>query len=713
MKNHKMLLGVTFALSILIGCQKKNDLLGYPSSDSSPVDSSLTGISDSSQIPPTAGAAPALSHILIDAGATPTSKDQWGKYWNTMADARKGVRVLNAVNTLNVPTTIKLEVISPTGTTSTTDNGLRKSEGDVGNINNYYPATATGDNAFAHINTANGKWKIGGLTVSSTYTIKFWGTYKGPGNRFVQIKRADQTAWQEFNSSLNTDTSKSAKFTFTGKTNLEFDIRVKSGSNYGYISVIDITELPTSAPDGKPTNIPPTANAGTDATITLPTNSYALKGSGTDTDGTIVSYAWTRTAGPSQFTLSNATAANPTLSNLVAGTYTFRLTVKDNIGATATDDVNILVNPVASGGKSYTLKFASNGDAYYPNGTGLGWGPGDTVYIPAGSYHLIDLGNVRGSASKPIIITNKGGLVNVGQIRLGNKMENFKILGNGVSGITYGIKITNLDANIAFAAGLVSNMEVAYIEVAKAATGIMVKKNPVAGDPTTQYGYYRISNIKIHNNYLHDITNEGMYIGNTSPSGSAAGIPIRLENVEIYSNKLERIGWDGIQMSCTIGTNSIHDNNVNNFGTSNFEAQRTGIAIGSAATGDIYNNSITNGTGWGVNAMGYGLMKIYNNTISNVGATGIGTGSESIYADDRIAGPETFAKQQIQVTNNTIRNPQKRGAVRIGAYNNNSLPSTITGNKLYIPQAPTNWITTNLISNVAGSNISGNTLLLQ
>ena len=72
-----------------------------------------------------------------------------------------------------------------------------------------------------------------------------------------------------------------------------------------------------------------------------------------------------------------------------------------------------------------------------------------------------------------------------------------------------------------------------------------------------------------------------------------------------------------------------------------------------------------------------------------------------------------FPKQQIQVTNNTIRLPQQRGAVRIGAYNKNSLPSTITGNKIYFSLAPSNWLNLNFISNAAGSVISGNILLLQ
>jgi ribosomal protein L14 len=94
-------------------------------------------------------------------------------------------------------------------------------------------------------------------------------------------------------------------------------------------------------------NQPPTANAGAPqtvnegATVTLP-------GNGTDTDGTIASYAWTQTAGPT-VTLSNANTATAsfTAPRVSANTpLTFQLTVTDNLGATDTDTVNILVNNV-------------------------------------------------------------------------------------------------------------------------------------------------------------------------------------------------------------------------------------------------------------------------------------------------------------------------------------------------------------------------------
>jgi flagellar basal body rod protein FlgC len=91
-------------------------------------------------------------------------------------------------------------------------------------------------------------------------------------------------------------------------------------------------------------NLAPVANAGANKTITLPTSSTTLNGSGTDADGTIATYLWQQVTGPSVSTFSATNAAGITVSSLVAGLYTYRLTVTDNDNATATDLVTVRVN---------------------------------------------------------------------------------------------------------------------------------------------------------------------------------------------------------------------------------------------------------------------------------------------------------------------------------------------------------------------------------
>ncbi|MHA4844423.1 PKD domain-containing protein [Flavitalea antarctica] len=91
----------------------------------------------------------------------------------------------------------------------------------------------------------------------------------------------------------------------------------------------------------------PTANAGSDKSITLPTSSTSLTGSGTpQTGGSITSYAWTKISGPGTYSITSASSATTAITGLTtAGTYVFRLTVTTNTSLTATDDVTVVVNP--------------------------------------------------------------------------------------------------------------------------------------------------------------------------------------------------------------------------------------------------------------------------------------------------------------------------------------------------------------------------------
>ncbi|CAN5410080.1 hypothetical protein BH11BAC5_BH11BAC5_13250 [soil metagenome] len=94
-------------------------------------------------------------------------------------------------------------------------------------------------------------------------------------------------------------------------------------------------------------NKAPVANAGGDKTITLPVNTVTLKGGGTDADGTIASYAWTKISGPAGVTIATSNASSTVLNNLVKGVYNFALIVTDNKGALAKDSVKVTVNAAA------------------------------------------------------------------------------------------------------------------------------------------------------------------------------------------------------------------------------------------------------------------------------------------------------------------------------------------------------------------------------
>jgi hypothetical protein len=134
--------------------------------------------------------------------------------------------------------------------------------------------------------------------------------------------------------------STSSSTTVTGLSAGTYVFRLRVTDNSGGQATDDVQIIVNASP---PANILPIANAGANQSITLPTSSVSLTGSGTDADGTIASYAWTKVSGTGG-TITSPSNASTTITGLAEGTYVYRLTVTDNLGATATDDIQIIVN---------------------------------------------------------------------------------------------------------------------------------------------------------------------------------------------------------------------------------------------------------------------------------------------------------------------------------------------------------------------------------
>lgn len=103
---------------------------------------------------------------------------------------------------------------------------------------------------------------------------------------------------------------------------------------------------------GTPTNLAPVANAGADQSLTSGVLATLSASGSTDADGTISSYAWTQTAGPT-VTLAGATTSTATFTTpsvTTATTFTFRVTVTDNKGATSTDTMTLTISASSGGG---------------------------------------------------------------------------------------------------------------------------------------------------------------------------------------------------------------------------------------------------------------------------------------------------------------------------------------------------------------------------
>ena len=132
--------------------------------------------------------------------------------------------------------------------------------------------------------------------------------------------------------------------------------------------------------DGEKGNQPPTANAGSDRTVTLPRESVIFQGLPFDADGRFVAFRWEKVSGPLA-TLKQANTAVLIVQDLVPGEYVFRFSATDNDGATASDEVMLTVKsgvvanqpPTANAGRDRTLTqpvgtVQLSGTGYDPDG---------------------------------------------------------------------------------------------------------------------------------------------------------------------------------------------------------------------------------------------------------------------------------------------------------------------------------------------------------
>ncbi|MEE4218233.1 MAG: CAP domain-containing protein [Xanthomonadales bacterium] len=147
----------------------------------------------------------------------------------------------------------------------------------------------------------------------------------------------------------------------------------------------DYDDVVVNFVDPTPANQAPTANAGADQDVDAG-DTVSITGSGTDSDGTIVSWAWSQVSGASvSLSGANSQTVGFTAPDS-ATTIRLRLTVTDDDGATDTDDVLVTVKETVSqtvtGDTVYSMLDNINaargttrfcGDTEYPAQPALQW----------------------------------------------------------------------------------------------------------------------------------------------------------------------------------------------------------------------------------------------------------------------------------------------------------------------------------------------------
>ncbi|AFK02533.1 hypothetical protein Emtol_1384 [Emticicia oligotrophica DSM 17448] len=290
------------------------------------------------------------------------------------------------------------------------------------------------------------------------------------------------------------------------------------------------------------------------------------------------------------------------------------------------------------------------------NGQTMNVQPGEVICIQAGNYSLLRFVNFIGTASQPIIFKNCGGQVTIAHNQyygaldfLGSKY--FKVTGSGSANIPYGFLIAGTGANASglSVAGLSTNCEIERVEVKNTGfAGMLIKTDPNC-DSSTWRSNFTMTDVSIHDNYVHDTGGEGLYVGSSFYNGKSITcngqtitvFPHLIEKLKIYNNIIANTGADGLQYSCAPQA-EVYNNSISNYGIAPFEAfQNNGIQLG-AVSGKFYGNKIKSGTGNGIQiTQPIGDISVYNNVVESAGQS-------ALFSDDR------SSTNNILITNNTF-----------------------------------------------------------
>jgi parallel beta-helix repeat protein len=339
--------------------------------------------------------------------------------------------------------------------------------------------------------------------------------------------------------------------------------------------------------------------------------------------------------------------------------------------------------PVATNKRVIAKTNIGSGMYYLDAMTSFGLKPGDTLCISAGDYEFIQLGKLVGTAAKPIVITNCGGLVRIGINTLKSDVafstmggQYIEISGSGTPGLEYGFDVNGKNNAGVRMTGMylgqgASDFNVHHIYFHDASNFIVAKTTQECNNPQFWEGKFVMKNCKIHHIKGRYSQYEGFYIGNThyimDYTGCKGIKSHHIQDLEVYSNDIQHTGYDGIQIAMDdLGENKVHDNIVRYYGEQKLDAQSYGMLMGGGSRVKLYNNVIDNGYLPGIALFGSGISYVYNNTVSNV------ANGEGINVSDKLILQPVTA----YIFNNTIYNTGPTG-IKIYA------DLTTVGHKVY------------------------------
>lgn len=291
------------------------------------------------------------------------------------------------------------------------------------------------------------------------------------------------------------------------------------------------------------------------------------------------------------------------------------------------------------------------------DGKAKGVQPGDTLCLEAGRRPFVHFSNLKGTKEQPILIQNCGGKVTMGGPAVKDaimllKSEHVRISGSGDPAIAHGIHIveTRKGSQGVQITLFSTDIEVDHLEIEAAGfAGIMAKTDPLC-DGSADRGAFTMNNIMLHDNYIHDVVGEGIYLGNSFYTGTEVycdtlHYPHEVKHVRVYNNRIENSGWEAIQVGSAVEDCEVYNNAIYRYGQANKSMQNNGIQLGLGTTGRLYNNYIKEGKGAAIVIQGIGDNYVYNNLI-------ISPGGEAFNINTR----QPLAEKGVYILNNTIVN---------------------------------------------------------